>query len=208
MSQSISASKKVKEKKKKILNDFKKKQSYTSKTFKIRTVGSNSVAWRDHLKELIRPTYGNMVYEFLKEDYTEDFDDAVADPFEPVDPDNLTRMEEIQYEHLLRDKSKKQEKIEEFNRLNEDKRSKVKGVILTTVDKELQKKCSARSADYETELDLFKFVECIIKEASQQTADVDVDILCAKISSEIYWLKETSRKRKILSSSQLRALER
>ena len=64
------------------LNDGKKKQSYTSKTFKIMTVGSNSVAWRDHLKVLIRPTYGNMVYEFLKEDYTEDFDDTVVDPFE------------------------------------------------------------------------------------------------------------------------------
>ena len=52
------------------------------------TLGSNSVAWRDHLKELIRPTFGDMVYEFLKKDYTEDYDDAVVDPFEPVDPHN------------------------------------------------------------------------------------------------------------------------
>ena len=90
MSQSISASKKVNEKKKKNLNDFKKKQSYTVKTSKIMTVGSNSVAWRDHLKELIRPTFGDMVYEFLKEDYTEDYDDTDVDQFEPVDPHNLT----------------------------------------------------------------------------------------------------------------------
>ena len=103
------------------------------------------------MKELIRPTFGDMVYQFLKEDYTEDYDDAVVDQFESVDPHNLTRMEEIQYEHLLREKSKKQERVDEHNRSNEERRSKIKGVILTTVDKELQKKCFARNADYETE---------------------------------------------------------
>ena len=116
MSQSISASKKVNEKKRKKLNDFKKKQSYTGKTVKIMTVGSNSVAWRDHLKELIRPVYGDMVYELLDSEYTEDYADAVDDPFELVDPHNLTRMEEIQYEHLLREKSKKQDRVDEHNR--------------------------------------------------------------------------------------------
>ena len=100
-------------------------------------------------------------------------------------------MEEIQYEHLLREKSKKQEKVDEHNRSNEERRSKIKGVISTTVDKELQKNCFARNADYETELDLFNFVEFIIKEALQQTADVVVDVLCAKISSEVYWLKQS-----------------
>jgi hypothetical protein len=154
-------------------------------------VGSNPTAWRDHLKELIQPTYGNMVYEFLKQEHSEDYEDAVTDPFEPADRENLTRMEEIQFEHLLRDQSKKQDRIDEYNRLNVDKRNKIKGIILTTVDKELQKKCFARSADYETELDLFNFVEFIIKEASQQTAEVDVDVLCAKISTEIYWLKQS-----------------
>ena len=139
MSQSIPVSNKI-EKKKKNLNDYKKKQPYTGKISKNMTVGSNPTAWRDHLKELIRPIYGNMVYELLDSEYTEDYADAIEEPFEPADPVNLTRMEEIQYEHLLRDKSKKQEKIEEFNRLNEDKRSKVKGVILTTVGKELQEK--------------------------------------------------------------------
>ena len=192
MSQSIPVSKKINEKKKRNLTDFKKKQSYTgTRTVKTMTVGSNPTAWRDNLKELIRPIYGNMVYELLDSEYTEDYADAIEKPFEPADPDHLTRMEEIQFEHLLRVKSMKQEKVDENNRMNEERRSKIKGVILTTVDKELQKKCYARNADYERDLDLYNFIEFIIKEASQQTADVDVDILCAKFSSEVYWLRQS-----------------
>jgi hypothetical protein len=183
--------KKTNEKKKKSLNDFKKKQSFTGKAVKLMAVGSNAVAWRDHLKELIRPTYGDMVYEIIDEEYTEDWDDVEAEEFEPADPNKLTRMEEIQFEHILRDRSKKQDRVDDHNRLNQEKRSKIKGVILATVEKELQKKCTARNADYERDLDLYNFVEFIIKEASQQTADVYVDVLCAKISTEIYWIKQS-----------------
>ena len=103
------------------------------------TVGSNPVAWRDHLNELIRPTFGDMVYEFLKDDYTEDFEDAVVDLFEPADPDNLTRMEEIQFEHLLRVKAMKQDKVDEHNRMNEQRRSKIKGIILRQLTENYKK---------------------------------------------------------------------
>ena len=34
-------------------------------------------------------------------------------------------------------------------------------------------------------------MEFIIKEASQQTADIVVDVLCAKISSEVYRLRQS-----------------
>ena len=159
MSQGNVVPRKHQEKKKKSLGDFKKKQSFTGKSVKIVAVGSSAVAWRDYLRELVRPTYGDTVYEFIDEEYTEDWDDVQAEEFEPADPNNPTRVEEVQFEHVLRDRSKKQDRVDDHNRLSEEGRSKVKGVILATVDKELQKKCTARNADYERDLDLYNFVD-------------------------------------------------
>lgn len=70
----------------------------------------------------------------------------------------------------------------------------MRGDVLTTVDKELQKRCSACNADYETELDLLNFVEFVVREASRQTAIVDVDVLGARVSTDVYWLKQSCDK--------------
>jgi len=163
----------------------KKSQSNKDGKFTIFTMGGNPVEWLQHLKSLVKPIYGNLYKEMVNRGYCDNYPDAVRDAFNPVDANNLTRAEEIELAHNLSTHTKRQDKVNDLNRAIEENREKLKGLILTTVERELQQKCAARDDDYE-DLDIFEFVEFIIHESAQQTSDVNVDTLCAKMQSEIF----------------------
>jgi hypothetical protein len=182
----MDAKSKSKTKTNKAYNNYKKREPFkASKPFSTFAVGGNSVLWRDHLKALVKPIYGNLYKEMTKPDYCEDYPPAEREPFTPMDANNLTRSEEIEFAHILSTHTKRQDKIDDLNRVIEENRHKLKGLILTTVEKELQQKCAARNEDYE-DLDIYEFVEFIANESEQQTSDVDVHTLCAKMQSEIF----------------------
>ena len=163
------------------------KKTHSSKDgkFTIFTMAGNPVEWLQHLKSMVKPVYGNLYKEMVNKAYCENYADAVRDVFNPVDANNLTRAEEIEFAHILSTHTKRQDKIDDLNRAIEENRHKLKGLILTTVEKELQQKCAARDENYE-DLSFFEFVEFIIHESAQQTSDVNVDTLCAKMHSEIF----------------------
>lgn len=179
--------------KKKHFRQFKKKQYERgeNKPFSIFTMGGNSVEWLQHLKSVVTPIYGNLYREMVNSEYCDDYESPVKPEFNPVDANNLTKAEEIELAHNLSTHAKRQDKIDDLNRAIEENRHKLKGLILTTVEKELQQKCAARNEDYE-DLEIYEFVQFIITESAQQTSDVNVDTLCAKMQSEIFHHKQDS----------------
>jgi len=128
---------------------FSKKTVSKDGKFTAFTMNGNPVEWLQHLKSIIKPIYGNLYKEMVNREYCDDYANAVRDDFNPVDANNLTRSEEIELAHILSTHTKRQDKIDDLNRAIEENRHKLKGLALTTVEKELQQKCSAKDEDYE-----------------------------------------------------------
>lgn len=129
---------------KKNFRDFKGKKFsgvINGKATTVLSVSGNPVSWKDHLKSTTKPVYGNLYKEVINHDYSEDFGPAIRDPFEPVDPNNLTRSEETELAHSLSTHSKRQDRVDDLSRGFEESRNKVKNYSRKRVT---TKMCSQR----------------------------------------------------------------